>query len=327
MLWTPDIQIDQDPQVRVLLKRGEMLDSSRHNDDGSARKIPFKVYYPDGHDQERLPVVIWSHGFGGSQDGAGFLSRFIAAHGYVVVHPTHIGTDSSLWEGKAGHPWDILRQTKVSRLTTLNRFLDIPYLLNELPHWALENPDPGRFMDFEAIGMSGHSFGALSTQIAAGQYFADEDQKLIRLREERIKAGILYSPVPVAEHLLDKIVDLGGTNIYQPIEIPLLHMTGTLDDAPIGGMAYDHRLVVFENSGHDEKFLLVKDGADHMVYNGTRGKLERNPDRDTHEALIKAFSLAYWEAYLKGDERAMEWLKSTAASDYLGQRGSFKNAV
>lgn len=316
MFWNTDIQPDQEP-LKVLLKRGEFADPARHNDDGSPRIVPFKVYHPVDHNLESLPVIIWSHGFGGSRDGAGFLSRYLASHGYVVVHPTHIGTDSSLWEGKPGHPWDILRETKISRHTTLNRFYDLPFLLDSLTGWAQENPDPGAYMDFSRIGMSGHSFGALSTQVAAGQFFADENNKLARLREERISCGILYSPVPVADHLLDKISNLGDTNIYADIEIPLLHMTGTADDAPIGGQDYTHRLVVHDRSGRADRYLLVKDGADHMVYNGTRGKLERNPMRDQHEAMIKTLSLAYWEAYLKQDQAALEWLRGSGAQRYL----------
>ncbi|MFP4314263.1 MAG: hypothetical protein ACLFR0_08045, partial [Alphaproteobacteria bacterium] len=143
------------------------------------------------------------------------------------------------------------------------------------------------------------------------------------LRERRIQSGILYSPVPVADHLLDKIKDAGNANIYQPIEIPLLHMTGTADDAPIGGQDYTHRLKVFHQSGHDEKYLLVKEGGDHMVYNGTRGKLDKNPMRETHEEMIQLFSLAFWDATLKGDEAAQQWLDKEA-QDYLRGKGQFE---
>lgn len=326
MFWNAEVSPDKEP-YKVLLKRGEWVDESRRNDDGTIRTIPYKIYYPVDHGLERLPVIIWSHGFGGNRDGAGFISRFLCAHGYVVVHPTHHGTDSSLWEGKEGHPWDILRQTKISRTTTLNRFKDIPFVLDRLEEWAKENPEAGDLMDFSSIGMSGHSFGALSTQVAAGQYFADENHELARLREPRISAGILYSPVPVADHLLDKIANLNDTNIYAPIEIPLLHMTGTKDDAPIGGMDYTHRLVVYEQSGCREKYILIQDESDHMVYNGTRGKLERNPLRDRHEEVIKMVALAYWQAKLGGDNAALAWLQGDGILNYLGDSATFKYSV
>lgn len=322
MLWNNEITPDQEP-LKVLLKRHDFVDDSRTNDDGSVRTIPTKTYFPVDHGLDKLPLVIWSHGFGGNRDGASFISRYIASHGYVVTHLTHHGTDSSLWEGKPGHPWDILRQTKVSRSTTLNRFKDIPFLLDNLQDWADTQDGLSDMIAFDKIGMSGHSFGALSTQVAAGQMFLDEDDNPTTLPDARIKAGILYSPVPVAEHLLAKAGDLGDTNIYEPINIPLLHMTGTLDEAPIGGMDYTHRLKVFEESGHNEKYLLIKDGADHMVYNGTRGKLERNPNREKHEEIIKLLTLAFWDAKLKGDEAAQSWLDK-GAKEYLDGLGQLK---
>lgn len=322
MNWNDTIPSEEGPH-KVILKRGEFTDETRHNEDGSVRVVPFKIYHPAEADGETFPIIIWSHGFGGNRDGAGFISRYVASHGYVIVHITHHGTDSSLWEGKEGHPWDILRQTKVTRPTTVNRFKDIPFVLDSLKTWADDNADIGAMMDFDHIGMSGHSFGALSTQVAAGQLFADENEELQSMRDERIKAGILYSPVPVADHLLDKIKDLDGTNIYNTIDIPLMHMTGTDDDAPIGGADYTHRLKVFDDSGHGEKYLLVKDGGDHMVYNGTRGKLDKNPLREKHEDIIRVMSLAFWDAKLKGDESAHQWLLNDA-HNYLGDENELK---
>ena len=120
MLWHPDITLDPGPN-KVLLKKDEFIDAARND-----RAVPYKIYYPDLPAGERAPVIIWSHGFGGNRDGAAFLSRYLASYGYVVAHLTHIGTDSSLWEGKDGHPWDILRKTKVSRETTLDRFRPRP---------------------------------------------------------------------------------------------------------------------------------------------------------------------------------------------------------
>lgn len=69
---------------------------------------------------------------GGTRDGAGFIARFLAAHDYVLLHIQHDGTDSSLWMGKEGHPWDIIRQTKITRGTTLNRFRDVKFVLDNL---------------------------------------------------------------------------------------------------------------------------------------------------------------------------------------------------
>ncbi|PCJ02322.1 MAG: hypothetical protein COB14_02145 [Alphaproteobacteria bacterium] len=298
-IWSPQTALRDDP-YRVLLKRGEFIDSAR---DG--RCVPYKIYYPEGHDLDQIPVVIWSHGFGGNRDGAAFISRFLAGQGYILVHVTHIGTDSSLWEGKGGHAWDVLQKATISRETTLNRMHDVPFVLDQLVDWASENPDIGRYMDMTRIGMSGHSFGALTTQVMAGMMFPDIDGQLANMRDARISCGIAYSPVPIAH-----LTDASPEDIYATIDMPLLHMTGTDDASPLEDYGYEHRLIVREHANHPEQYLQVLEDGDHMVYNGTRGKLAKNLKRDEHEEEIKHAALAFWDAYLKGDDASLLWLEN-----------------
>lgn len=314
MFWRSNIQKEGGP-FKVLLKKGEFVDTARGD-----RIVPYKIYHPSEYSGSKIPVLLWSHGFGGNRDGAGFISRFVASYGYVIVHMSHHGTDSSLWEGQPGHPWDILRKIKISRETTLQRFEDVPFVLDSLQGWAEENPDVGAFMDMEALGISGHSFGAMTTQVIAGQMFPDEAGRLRSYKDSRFKAGILYSPVPV-RHLLG---DEPESDIYGPIDLPLFHMTGTQDDSPLEGFDYERRLVVYEYGAHPEKFLLIKKGGDHMVYNGTRGKLGRNELRARHEEIINMASLAYWDAQLKGDEKAKDWLVQGGFKVYLGEDGEYR---
>jgi len=98
MFWRENIDINHEP-FKVLLKRGEFVDETRAKESGG-RTIPFKLYYPADR-AEKFPVILWSHGYGGNRDGAGFISRYVASHGYIIMHITHPGSDSSLWEGKA----------------------------------------------------------------------------------------------------------------------------------------------------------------------------------------------------------------------------------
>lgn len=302
----------------VELKRGEFTDPAR-----GGRVVPFKIYHPKSAGAGKFPVVFWSHGFGGNRDGAAFLSRHLAAHGYVVVHMTHFGTDSSLWEGKPGHPWDILRQIKVPRADSIARFLDVPFVLDALPGWAAENPGIGENLDLTRVGMSGHSYGSLTAQVMAGQMFPGPDEAPLSLKETRFRAAILYSPVPMG-HLMPHESKAEKRAIYGSMDLPMLVMTGTQDDSPIEGFDYTARLDVYEYSGAREKFLLVKEGGDHMVYNGTRGKLEANPLRPRHEEIVKTVSLAFWDAELKGDKAARDFLKNGGLVNWLGSDARFE---
>lgn len=321
MFWHDGIAPDNQP-YKVLMKRGEFVDESRCEDSGDARVVPWKMYYPVIDDVPdavgQVPIIFWSHGFGGNRDGASFLSRFLAAQGYVVFHPSHHGTDSTLWEGKKGHPWDILRKAEVPRRASLNRFYDISFAFDALKVWAQENADAGRIIDFDTAGMSGHSFGALTSQVIAGQLFPDEHDALKTIADDRFKAGILYSPVPIG-HLTSEVPE----NVYGGMHIPLMHMTGTDDDSPIEGYGYEHRLMIYENNTKADKYLLIKNDGDHMVYNGTRGKLAANPNRELHESLIKIGALAFWDAYLKQDAAALAWLQGAAGAAYFADHANF----
>lgn len=299
-LWTPQSAIREEPH-RVLLKRGEWIDDSREG-----RVVPYKIYHPSGDNLTQMPVILWSHGFGGNRDGASFISRFLAGQGYTIVHMTHIGTDSSLWEGKEGHPWDILQKVQISRETTLNRMYDVPFALDSLQEWMDDNSDVAPYMDIGRIGMSGHSFGAMTTQVMAGMNFPDMNRNLVNLRDARLSCGILYSPVPI-----NHLTDADNNDIYSSIDIPLFHMTGTEDQSPLEGYEYDYRFVVRDHADHPEQYTQVLEGGDHMVYNGTRGKLSNNPLREVHEQEIMHASLAFWEAYLRDDEAAKVWLEQS----------------
>lgn len=313
MFWQPDINPAAGP-YKVMLARGDFIDPARDN-----RQVPYKIYYPSDYTSGKVPVIFWSHGYGGNRDGASFLSRYVCSHGYVLVHITHRGTDSSLWEGKPGHPWEILKNTHVPRVMTLNRFKDVTFALNELPAWAAANPEIGKLMDLNTLGISGHSFGSLTTQVIGGQLIPDEEQKLASFRDDRFCAGIAYSPVPIAH-----MTGAAPVTIYNSLTLPLFYMTGTDDASPLEGFTYEQRLLVYEHSGSAEKYLLVKNGGDHMVYNGTRGQLGENPLREKHEEIIKMASLAYWNYYLKGDKKAQDWLCNGGFAAYLAGGGTFQ---
>lgn len=311
--WRADIDLDRDPH-KVLIIRDQLTDSAREN-----RPVKIKTYYPADREDGPFPVILWSHGLGGSVDGAAFLSRFLASHGYVIVHLQHHGTDSSLWEGKEGHPWDIIRKMQIPRSATLSRYADVPFVLDQLPEWLKAHPEAGDVADLSVIGMSGHSFGSLTTQVMGGMVFPDESGKLKRFKDDRFTAGILYSPGPIAHLGLDEPED-----VYGSIDLPLFHMTGTDDASPVEDWDYTKRLVVYDNSNRAEKHLLIIKDGDHMVFNGSRGKLGQNPNREKHEAIIKLAALAYWDMMLKKDEEAGAWLTGGGFSSYLGEEGTFK---
>jgi hypothetical protein len=313
-LWRNDIDLEK-PPYRVLIKRGELVDEKR-----GGRSVPYKLYYPEINKEEeavKAPLIIWSHGLGGTRDGAAFLARFVAGYGYILAHIQHDGTDDSLWRNEPDHPWDaIRRKTPVPWEVVKNRYLDASFALDELLRDLPKDQDLSHIIDTGHLGISGHSFGALTTQVMAGQAVGKGDEPEF-FKDERFTAGILYSPVP--NFRLDQPIE----DIYGTITLPLLHMTGTKDESPVEGFGHEKRMDVWHHAGsRAEKYgaqhLMIKKGADHMVYNGSRGQLDNYPAIERDKDMIKVLSLAWWDAYLKQDKAAMDWLNEGGPQHWLG---------
>lgn len=292
---------------RVTLTRGEWVDSKRNG-----RSVPYKLYMPD--DGADLPLIIWSHGLGGTRDGAGFLARFITAQGYAHLHIQHDGSDDSLWRNQPElHPWDAIRKnTPLPWDVVKNRYLDVPFVVEQLRAGNALSRDITTRIDLTHMGLCGHSFGALTTQICAGQWTGENDDTAQQLICDGFTAGILYSPVPNFR------LKMPAEALYGDFKIPLLFMTGTKDDSPVEGFGHQERMDIFTHANDAMHQLMVMNGADHMVFNGSRGQLKSYEGMEEHKRQICESSLAWWNAHLKQDDHAMNWLKNGGIERLVG---------
>src|SRR5258708_34347658 len=62
---------------------------------GPTRQIPLRVYLPET--KSAAPVVLFSHGLGGSRESNAFMGDHWAARGYVAVFMQHSGSDDAVW--------------------------------------------------------------------------------------------------------------------------------------------------------------------------------------------------------------------------------------
>lgn len=268
------------------------------------RVLPIRVYLPAG--KAAAPVVLFSHGLGGSRDNNPYLGNHWAKRGYVVVFMQHPGSDESVWKDvPQGKRMEAMKRA-ASTDSFLKRVKDVPAVIDALADWNKKPEHPLRQrMDLEHIGMSGHSFGANTTQAVAGQGFARDR---VSFNEARIDAAVMMSPSPPA---------LGDpAAAFSPIRIPCLLMTGTRDDSPIGNSKAEDRLKVFPHLEKAAAWQVVFDQADHMSFSDR--DLMGKPQRDAryHKAIL-ALSTAFWDAQIKGNDDAKKWLKGDEAKAVL----------
>ena len=115
-------------------------------------------------DKGPFPVVFFSHGKGGLRIQSTFYTVTLASHGYVVIAPDHHGDTI----------FDLLEAGDVEVTSTaesyIDRPLDIVFLMTEMDRLKSEGTDPlAATLDMQRIGVTGHSFGALTSLIVGGQ--------------------------------------------------------------------------------------------------------------------------------------------------------------
>lgn len=260
------------------------------------RDIPVRVYLPPA--TSPAPVVLFSHGLGGSREGCAYLGNHWAARGYAVVFLQHRGSDTAVWQGQApGKRMGAMREAAGLENFML-RVKDVPAVLDQLGRWSMADGHAlaGR-LDLRRVGMSGHSFGAVTTQAVSGQTAAGGR---VSLTEARIKAAIAFSPSGPSR---------GGdpAKAFGGVTIPWLLVTGTKDVARIGADLAS-RLSVFPALPPGGKYELVLDGAEHSAFTDRAlpGDSEkRNPN---HHRAVLAISTAFWDACLRDDGQAKAWL-------------------
>lgn len=283
------------------------------NDAARTRKVPVKIYYPKAADAP-CPVIVFSHGLGGSRDGYSYLGQHWASHGYVSVHLQHIGSDTAVWMGSKNMMAD-MNKAAMNPSNSINRPLDVRFAIDQIEKLNKDDGPLKGKLDLERIGMAGHSFGAYTTLAAVGEVFVLPGGKESTLADPRIKAAIaMSSPVPADRSKHDKA--------FGSIKVPVFHMTGTKDDSPIGNSKAPDRRIPFDHTKSADAYLLIFQDGDHMVFSGRVGVLR--PLDKQQQDLIRTSSLAFWDAYLKNDAVARKWLADGGFEKALGSGGTFE---
>ncbi len=137
----------------------------------------------------QLPVILLSHGHGRSNNlsslnGYAPLANYWAAHGFVVIQPTHLSSRTLRL-----NPDD-----PEAPLYWRSRAEDMKRVLDRLDVVEAAVPQlPGR-LDRSRIAVAGHSMGGHTASLLLGARLTDpRDGTEVNLAEPRIKAGVLLA--------------------------------------------------------------------------------------------------------------------------------------
>ena len=230
------------------------------------------------------PVLMFSHGSCGFPTQSLFLTALVASYGYVVVAPPHPGNTLSEYP-TCGTPGAQVP-------SAAERPRDILYALDQM---LAANDDPNSpffaSMDPDRIGMSGHSFGGLTTYG-------------VLTLDDRFKVAM-----PMAPAVLNN----------PHVTIPSLMMLGQVDSVvnlPAIRTAYANAtapklLVEIENTGH----FAFSDACFPTP--------DCNPPvtltQDEAHALVLRFALPFLERYLAGRAAAEPFFSAAPPGAELSQ--------
>lgn len=254
-------------------------------DDLRSRSVPARLYLP-AQDPSNIipsPLVVFSHGLGGTRRGYTYLGHHFANNGVASLHLQHVGSDRGVWSGNIFSFVDRL-STALRAGEAVARVQDLSFALDRL-----FESDLAIYVDKGRLIAAGHSYGANTALLAAGAQVLQEGQ-FVNFRDKRIEAAIAIS----APHFYGEQDTLRS---LRSVLIPSLHITATEDTIRMPGYYSNikDRLAVYEATGSNMKWLAVFEGGSHSMFTdrSRTGGIDLNPKV---KAATAELSTAFIEA-------------------------------
>ncbi len=287
--------------------------------DGSrdGRIVPIKVLLPSG--TGRCPLVVVSHGAGGDRDTHHAASRHLASHGYAVLCLEHVGSNRArLTEGlRLARNLDAMIRDSAE---VLGRPRDVGFAIDQAEEWNRSHERMKGRLDTGKTAVMGHSFGAFTAMVCCGMRPALDwlEPKVGTgkglgpdLGDPRVRCGVALSPQGVGEPFFIR-------ESFASLKVPLLGISGT-EDRQQNGLPADNRREAFALWPKGDHRFVWLSNARHLDFTDSTGSGRRaspSPNRDDVQVVVRAATLLFLDAHLRGDTVAARLLNTETLREY-----------
>jgi predicted dienelactone hydrolase len=264
-------------------------------DSARGRTVPVRLYAPSGESSAHLPVplVLYSHGFGGDRSDAAWLGSTLAANGIACAHVQHVGSDRLAWM-MGPVDWALREWRGDFTRERLARTQDLRFALDRLLAGEL-----GAVLDRRRVAAVGHSLGAQTVALLGGARLAGGD----RLRDERISAvAIIGMPSFRGEDT---------AKVLSALEVPSLHVTTEEDRTVLPGYAAtaNDRVSWFRSTGGTAKVIAVFGHGAHAIFNDVD---RTDPIGAASGELVQSFLESCWQPTMRSRRLAGWYGRNTS---------------
>ncbi|MDX2223827.1 MAG: hypothetical protein SFV21_13835 [Rhodospirillaceae bacterium] len=272
--------------------------------DDQNKDLQLRLSWPDAPGP--FPVVAFSHGALSSKDLYTRVAEHWASHGYAVVLPTHLDSES------LGYSF---RNPLPREQVFFGRIQDMQFIFANLDAIAAQAGVPGA-LDAGRMAVAGHSFGGWIALIMAGLPVTMPDGTLKSFAEPRLKALVSYNGIGQMAGIPE--------DGWARVTLPVFAASGTHDPGATGDgvlRPWRWRMGAYDLAGAREKYGVSVVRGDH--YFGGLICRETAPGPADHDglAVVNGASTAFLDAYVKDDAAAKRFLKDADLRTLSADRG------